>query len=318
MKNKIIVIFCVWILACLMFLFYQLTGNLEFLLAYRFKKLVALCLIGFATSVSTLSFQTITHNRILTPSIMGIDSMFILIKIITIFLFGGNLMNQLDTVILFIIDSSILMISTSFLFVFLLKIFKKDLLKILLIGLILGVLYRNLTDFIARMISPEDFIIYQSTSFAQFNNINTNLLTFCAMVLPVFFALMWKKRFMLDVLSLGEQHANNLGINNTRFTSFILILIAGMVSLSTALVGPIIFLGLLVCALTYKLVDTYKHGYLLIASGLLGSILLITGQFVFERLINMEATLSVVIEFFGGLWFLYILVNDSRKKWTIR
>lgn len=318
MNNKIISLFIIWVLVCLIFLFYQFSGNLEFLFAYRFKKLATLCLIGFSTCVSTLAFQTITQNRILTPSIMGIDSMFVLIKIITVFFLGGNLLNQSNPIIVFIIDSSILMFFTSLLFVFLLKKFKGDLLRILLIGLILGVLYKNLTDFVARLISPEDFITYQSASFSQFETINTNLLIFCFVTLPLLFTLMWRTRFMLDVMALGEQTAINLGLNHTRLISFTLILIAGMVSLSTALVGPIVFLGLLVCALTYKIFDTYKHSYLLIASGLLGSIILVMGQFIFERFMNMQATLSVVIELFGGMFFLYLLLNESKTKWAIK
>lgn len=58
----------------------------------------------------------------------------------------------------------------------------------------------------------------------------------------------------LDVLLLGRAQAINLGVNYTQMTRMLLILVALMVAIATALVGPITFLGLLTINLAHELI----------------------------------------------------------------
>lgn len=71
-----------------LFLFYDL-GNWDYTLPRRIKKVAAIVLTGGAIAFSTMIFQTITNNRILTPSILGLDSLYMLIQTGIIFLFGS-------------------------------------------------------------------------------------------------------------------------------------------------------------------------------------------------------------------------------------
>lgn len=50
-------------------------GNWQFAWALRSKKIVAFLLVALATSSATISFQTITQNQFLTPSVLGLDSL---------------------------------------------------------------------------------------------------------------------------------------------------------------------------------------------------------------------------------------------------
>ncbi|MCU1554348.1 MAG: transport system permease protein, partial [Arthrobacter sp.] len=64
--------------AAAIFLFIDLKGNVGYVLSRRSVKLGTMVVVATAVGVSTLLFQTVTSNRILTPSIMGFDSLYLL------------------------------------------------------------------------------------------------------------------------------------------------------------------------------------------------------------------------------------------------
>ena len=77
-STKIILILSATLIAsAALFLTWQAQGSWEFVLQLRGKKLAALLLVAYAVGVSPLRFQTITNNPILTPSILGFDSLYI-------------------------------------------------------------------------------------------------------------------------------------------------------------------------------------------------------------------------------------------------
>ena len=53
-----------------------------------------MAITGVAIAYSTVIFQTITHNRILTPSIMGLDSLYLLVQTVVIFFLGSKSYNN--------------------------------------------------------------------------------------------------------------------------------------------------------------------------------------------------------------------------------
>ena len=116
----------------------------------------------------------------------------------------------------------------------------------------------------------------------------------------------------LDVMSLGKEQAVNLGINYDYMVKKILIIVSILVSVSTALVGPITFLGILVTNLAYQLVKDYRHSVIVPTAILLSLAALIGGQFLVERVFHFSTTVGVIINFIGGLYFIYILLKEER------
>src|SRR5690606_3328596 len=147
-----------------------------------------------------------------------------------------------------------------------------------------------------------------------FNNVNTNLLFIS--ILLVIAATIYFFRFYkyLDVLSLGRDHALNLGVDYDKVIKHLLIVIAILVSVATALVGPITFLGLLVVNVAHEFLRTYKHSYLIVGSVLISIVALVAGQFIVERIFTFSTTVSVIINFVGGVYFLYLLLKEN-KSW---
>lgn len=79
-------------MAICMAIFYLLVGLdfdiFEYQFQSRFKKFILILLVGASIGTSVVIFQSITTNRLLTPSIMGLDSVYLFVKVLPIFILG--------------------------------------------------------------------------------------------------------------------------------------------------------------------------------------------------------------------------------------
>jgi iron complex transport system permease protein len=164
------------------------------------------------------------------------------------------------------------------------------------------------------LIDPNEFAKIQDKSFASFSNVNTELLWLSVFILVLVFAYAWRFIKYLDVLSLGREHAINLGLPYGFIIKRLLIIVAILISISTALVGPITFLGLIVANVTYQVMKTYQHRYIIPASICVSVIALAGCQLLAERVFDLSTTVSVIINFIGGVYFLYLLLREN-KSW---
>lgn len=307
-KTSLMLLGLVVIGMIFLFLTYHTYGNWEFALKLRGKKLLAFVIVGLLTSFSTISFQTISQNHFLTPSILGFDSLYVLIQTILFFILGQS--RQGDPK-LFVFNIVIMVILSVLLFSTLLKKEKQDLFLLLMIGMILGTLFRSISTFLQVLMDPNEYDKLQGKLFASFSNVDVSLLTLVIPVVMILMILFFKVSAKLDVLHLGIEQATNLGIDVQKFRKYVLFLISLSVAIATALIGPITFLGFIVANVTYQWMNTYKHTYLFISGALLSILFLVAGQFLVEQVFHMNTTLSVVIEFSGGLYFVWKLLKEK-------
>lgn len=164
------------------------------------------------------------------------------------------------------------------------------------------------------LIDPNEFLIIQDKMFASFNNVNTNVLIISIIIVTIVSVYVTRYSKFFDVMSLGRDQAINLGIEYEKVVRSMLIVVSILVSVSTALVGPITFLGLLVVNLAREFLKTYKHRTLITGSILLSIISLVGGLLIVERVFTFSTTISVIINFVGGVYFIYLLLKE-RKAW---
>ena len=292
------------------FLFWDLPKAWQFILPRRATTLAGLVIVAIAIGVSTVLFQTVTANRILTPSLMGYDALYILIQTVLIFLFGSSALagNDLSGFAV----NTVLMVGFSMLLFGL--VFGRggtgiDLL--LLIGIVVGVFFRTLSSLLQRMLDPGEYQVLQDTFFATFSFVNSSLLVATAVLVAICCLVVWLRRQRYDVMLLGRDLSINLGINWRAELILVLVLVSVMVSSATALVGPVTFFGLLVANLAYQIMATDRHSWTLPAAVLIGVIALVGGQMLLKAVFSFNTSLSVIIEFLGGLMFLYLLLRKG-------
>ena len=303
--------FALLLICCGLFLTLNVKGDWDFVLQLRLTKLAALLLVAYAVGVSTQLFQTLTNNPILTPSILGFDALYMFLQTFLVFALGGVGYTSLPAVGKFGFELTVMMGGSLLLFYTLVKQGGRDLSRMILIGVIFGILFRSLSSLLSRMIDPEEFTAAQANMFATFNTVHSELLGIGAIVLLISAAVIWRERHRLDVYLLGRNQAINLGINYTRNTLWLLLWIAALVATATAVVGPVSFFGLLVAALANHFSPSVKHSVRLPMTFCVGGILLVGGQTIFEHFLGMQAVLSVVVEFAGGLVFLYLVLKKK-------
>lgn len=307
---KILLLVSILLLA--FFLTVGLTAdNYQYFLSRRTPKVVAMVIAGIAIAQSSLVFQTITHNRILTPSIMGFDSLYVFTQVTMIVVFGGIGSALISPFISFAVSVFIMVLFSLTLFNFYFKSDNGNILSLLLLGVVFGQLFSNIAAFMMMLMDPSQFAFAQGVMFASFNNVNRELVYLCIVPLLIVIALLYKQHRVLDVFWLDRDNAISLGVDIKRVTKQVMILITLLIALSTALVGPVLFFGLLVANLCRQLFSSYQHKILLIGSSLMAICMLLSGQWIIEKLFTFETTLSVVINFVGGLYFLSLLIRQK-------
>lgn len=305
------------LLMCLalgLYLGYQLPSRWQYALYHRGLSLIAICITGVAIALATMIFQTIVNNRILTPSILGLDSLYLLIQTLIIFAFGSATLMSMDSILLFVISTALMVLFALALYFLLFKGNRQNIFFLLLVGIVFGTFFQSLTTFMEVLIDPNEFQIAQDIGFASFNRINTNILWLALGILLVTIGYAYRYIHYLDVLALGREQAINLGVPYPSLTRKLLIIVAILTSVSTALVGPISFLGLLVMNLTFEFMRDYRHKILIPACMLIAIITLALGQLLVSQVFTFATTLSIIINFVGGVYFIYLLLR-THKKW---
>lgn len=280
----------------------------------RLRKLILMILVGGAIAASVVIFQAITTNRLLTPSIMGLDSVYMFVKVLLVFGFGVQSVFVTNLYLNFIITLVVMVVFSLLLFQGIFKIGDVSVYFILLVGVILGTFFKSITGFLELIINPEDYLAVQSSMFANFDASNSKLVTLCGIILIILIIVTVLLIPYLDVLLLGRDQAINLGIPYKTLTRLLMILVAILVSISTALVGPITFLGLLTVNLAHEMMRTYEHKYILPATICISWLSLFIAQAVVENLFEATTQVSIIIDLIGGSYFIYLLIKRRNAN----
>lgn len=312
-KTKFIILIVIALVCMALFSLYNLRGGFSYAFPKRMERLVAMVITGTAISFATVIFQTVTHNRLLTPSMMGIDSMYEVVQTIIYFVLGSSSIFVVSRYLNFTVAIIAMVLFALILYRFLFRADKYPIYLLLLAGMIIGTLLGSLTTFMQVIIDPVEYESLQSRLFASFMNVKTELIIIAIIILAACFVYGYRMLSDLDVMSLGRDVAINLGVNYDKIVLKVLILASILIATSTALVGPVTFLGLIVANLSYHFFATYKHSVLIAGSSLISIIALVGGQFLVQHVFHLTTTISVIINFVGGVYFIYLLLKESRK-----
>ncbi|HEB7595267.1 TPA: iron chelate uptake ABC transporter family permease subunit [Campylobacter coli] len=311
MRKKILILAFLTLIMVLVFVFAGLKDFDEYALKNRFLQIAAIVIVAICIAISTVIFQTLCNNKILTPAIIGLDSLYMLLQSALIFSFGAANLSVYKNDINFLITLACMVVFSLGLYKILFSS-DKSIYLIMLLGLIFGTLFSTLSSFFEILIDPDEFMIIQGRMFASFDNVAFDVLALAYIVTLLSFIWIFRYMKFLDPLSLGKDLSINLGINYQKISKHLMIIIAILTSISTALVGPITFLGLLVVNITYELFKTAKHSILLLACILISILALLGGVFFVSRIFDYNTTISVIINFLGGIYFIYLVLKGNK------
>ncbi|QIK70477.1 iron chelate uptake ABC transporter family permease subunit [Erysipelothrix sp. HDW6C] len=291
-------------------LIYLLIGvnanNIVYLMYRRLTRLIAVAFVSLLINIATVYFQNMTNNRILTPSLLGFDRLFMLIQVIIVFF----VKQYVSSMTLFVIVVTVMTLISVLIYTVVLRVIRTDLFTLLLVGTVMGTLFGSITSTLQMMMDPNEFSIIQNQSFASFNAINVDVLWVGMVLSLVGFWAVWKLHKQVDVVALGETHARNLGIDVRKFQYYALIMIAVFISITTALVGPISFLGLLTTNIARESIKGFRTREIVKYGTYLSIALLVAGQLIFERMLHFNTSISVVLNILGGIYFIRLMLKE--------
>ncbi|MCI6676816.1 MAG: iron chelate uptake ABC transporter family permease subunit [Clostridiales bacterium] len=288
------------------------------LLAYamrqRSTKVIVMIIVAFAIGAASLVFQSIINNTIVTPCLLGMNSLYSLVHTAVAFFLGTGSVFLRNSNVAFLVDLLIMGVAATFIYSYIFKKTKFNVLYVLLIGTVLTSFFSSIQNTLVRSMDPNEYDTLLTTLVASFSNINEKIILFAVVfMIGVMFALR-KELAVLDVITLGKAQAINLGIDYDHTIRKLLLGVVILISIATALVGPISFLGLIVANLSRQLFWTYRHQELILGSTLIGVLVLIAGQLIVEQVYSYAIPISVFITVGGGLYFLYLLLTQGRRK----
>lgn len=313
-ESKLILLIVLVIVSIASYMFIELGPNWDYALPRRVRKIGAIVLTGTVIAIATILFQTITNNRILTPSVIGLDSLYMLIQTTLIFFLGATSLTVMNKQVNFAISIVFMVVFALLLYRLIFRREGQNIYFLLLLGLIFGTFFGSFTSFMQVLIDPNEFQSIQDKMFASFNNVQTEILVMAAVITVTVILYLLKFIKYLDVLALGKETAISLGVDYEYTVKRLLLIISILISVATALVGPITFLGLLVANVTYEMFKTYKHSVLILASSLVSIVALAAGQMLVEHIFTFSTQITVIINFVGGIYFIYLLLRESKKN----
>lgn len=278
----------------------------------RVESVVVMAVVALCQAVATVSFQTATNNRIITPSIMGFESLYTLVQTAAVFFFGVAGVTMVVGLGQFALQAGMMVVFAVLLYSWLLSGRFGNIHIMLLVGVVLGGGLGALSTFMQRVLDPNEFDVLTARLFGNISNAQTEYLPYVIPIALVCAGVLFVRARRMNVLALGADATNNLGLNHKREIMIVLTLVSVLMAMTTSLVGPMTFLGFLVATLAYQFTDTYDHRLILPVAVLIGYTILSGAYFVLRNIFYAEGAVTIIIELVGGLVFLLVILRKGR------
>ena len=284
----------------------------QYAMKIRTPKLIVMLITAFAIGGASIVFQSVINNTIVTPCLLGMNSLYTLIHTAVVFAAGSGSILAANANCSFAVDLVLMGVVATVVYSFLFKKTKHNVLYVLLIGTVLSSFFSSIQSTLTRVMDPNEYDSLLATLVASFSNINSEIIVISLIVLAAIIFMLRKELALLDVITLGKDQAINLGVDYDRCVRRLLLGVTLCIAVATAMVGPISFLGLIIANLSRQLLKTYRHTQLILGSALFGMIVLVGGQLLVEHAYSYTIPVSVFITVGGGVYFLYLLLTNRR------
>lgn len=315
-RTKLLVLAALVLLAAAAYMLVEVNFSnpklLRFSMQLRTPKLLVMLIAAFAIGGASIVFQSVINNTIVTPCLLGMNSLYTLIHTAVVFTAGSGSILAVNANAAFAVDLVLMGVAAMVIYGYLFQKTRHNVLYVLLIGTVLTSFFGSIQSTLTRVMDPNEYDALLTTLVASFSNVNGEIIAFSLVVLAVIILVLRRDLAQLDVLTLGKDQAINLGVDYDRSVRRLLLGVTLSIAVATAMVGPISFIGLIIANLSRQLLRTYRHSQLVLGSALFGMLILVAGQLVVEHVFTYAIPISVFITVGGGIYFLYLLLARRR------
>ena len=184
----------------------------RYILSLRIPTLVCMMIASISIGASTLIFQSIVNNRIVTPALLGMSSIYSFLHTAIVFLLGTGSALYLNANLAFAVDLVTMGTVATVIYWYLFKATGHNILYIMLIGTVLSSFFGSAQTAMIRIMDPNEYDALLTTLVADFNNVNGEIIGFAILSLVGIAFLLRKELKLLDVITMGRHQAINLGV----------------------------------------------------------------------------------------------------------
>lgn len=252
------------------------------ILENRLPQALTALLCGASLSVCGLMLQTAFRNPLAGPDVFGISSGAGLGVALVMLLLGGTVSTSLFTVsgFLAILTAAFLgAITVTALILFLSTLVRNSVL-LLIVGIMVGYVSSSAVSLLNFFASEEGVKSYMVWGMGNFGGVSMSHIPLFSLLCLVGItgALLLVKP--LNILLLGPQYAESLGISTRRLRNLLLLIVGLLTAITTAFCGPISFIGLAIPHIARLLFRTDNHQVLLPGTVLTGAAIALLCNFI--------------------------------------
>ena len=241
----------------------------------RLPQAITAMLCGASLAVSGLMLQTAFRNPLAGPSIFGINSGASLGVALVMLLMGGSIsagafsLTGFVAVLVAAFVGAMLVMAIILLF----STVVRNPVMLLIIGIMIGYLANSAISLLNFFATEQGVQSYMIWGLGNFGGVTMEQMPAFAIISVVALCLSLLLIKPLNALLLGEQYAENLGINLQRVRNYLLFLTGLLTAITTAFCGPVAFIGLAVPHIARMLLTTDNHRVLMPATLLTGAVI---------------------------------------------
>lgn len=281
------------------------TAVSKVLINIRLPRIVLAVLVGGALSVAGCSFQTVFHNPMASPDILGASSGAC---------FGAALAILLNMPHAMIILFSFVFGLSTIVLVYVINLFAKNrsIVNLLLAGIVVGSLFSAATSFV-KLVADTDNALPQITywlmgslSGAKIDDMISALVILAVGTIPLML-LRWRMNF----LTCPDEEATAMGINVGLLRIVVIVCATLLTATCVSFSGMIGWVGLAVPHFCRFMVGNNLKK-LLPASMLSGAIFLLIIDNISRNLLTVEIPIGILTAFVGAPFFIVMLIRGDR------
>lgn len=301
---------CILITAlAVFFMLFDSGMDFDYILPKRLLRLATIILAGTGIAISSIVFQTLVMNRILTPAIMGYEAVYLFWQVLLLYFLGQSGLSLLGLNGNFFASIALMLGYSWLIYRYLLPRARSNLWLLLLFGMVLTMVMTTLTQFIQLKINPGEFSVFQGINYASFNRSETQTLLYATVAIGVVCAIGYRFLSILDVMALGQDQSISLGVDYVRCVRWGFVLVTILVAVTTSLVGPTAFMGVFIANIAYAFAGHYQHKRILLFASVLAILVFLIAQILVEHVFNYKTTVSILINLLCGIYFLVLIVR---------
>ena len=240
----------------------------------RLPQVVTAFLSGSGLAVCGLMLQAAFRNPLADPSIFGVSSGAGLGVAFALLMFGGSVSvgSFSATGFIAVFASAFVGAMAVIAIIFLFSLVVRNNVMLLIIGIMVGYLSSSAISLLNFFATEEGVKSYIVWGMGNFSGVSMRQIPMFAVVTVLGLAGALCLVKPLNILSLGERYAENLGVNVVRVRNVLLVITGVITAVVTAFCGPVSFIGLAVPHIVRIIFDTDNHKELMPLAIIMGAI----------------------------------------------